>query len=185
MWKMLLNLLIDFLLSLTKNETIKEKEKIVESLINLQKDKQFEFEKAKKDLDILKDYLILEELQFEVGKFKYEIYVDKDLDVENTIIPPMIFQVLTENSIIHGLKDKTIGGNLIIKVEKKRDIIKCIVEDNGIGREASRQFNLKEGKEKTSIGSGLAERLIKLSSKSRLMTTYEIIDLFDSNDNPS
>lgn len=134
------------------------------------------------DLDVLENYLELEKLRFKGGEFKYEIIIEEGIDKENVMIPPMVFQVLSENSIKHGF-DKSIGGELKIKIEKESDALKCIVVDNGIGRKGSP--GSPPPKNRTSIGGGLAEKLIKLSGQARGKSTYKIVDIIDELNNPS
>jgi len=47
--------------------------------------------------------------------------------------PPMIFQPLVENSIIHGLKDSDTGGTITVRGLKEADRIKFSVQDDGSG----------------------------------------------------
>jgi len=88
------------------------------------------------------------------------------LDIPDTIkgypFPPMLIQPLVENAIRHGLEPKIEGGELFIRGEKKRDIIRLEIIDTGMG------FN--EG-EDTGVGlSNVRERLQSLyGGKGRLI----------------
>lgn len=88
------------------------------------------------DLKALELYMQLESIRLN-GKFTYEITVDKDIDKENTLIPPLILQPFVENSIWHGISKKEGAGKITIHIKKEGDMINCIVEDNGIGRKKS------------------------------------------------
>ena len=62
-----------------------------------------------KELDIVKDYLALEQMRFE-ERLKVELDIDKDT-LEQPV-PPMMLQTLVENSIKHGIS-KLINGGLV------------------------------------------------------------------------
>ncbi len=134
------------------------------------------------DLGMLKDYLELEALRFPTGKLEYEFVIDNGLNTENVLVPPMIFQVLTENAIKHGFK-KSYGGKLKIVISCFNEQLQCIVEDNGIGRLAASGETAGRDNRRASFGGSLAERLIKITSESEHKTSFDIIDLTDDNNN--
>ncbi len=84
------------------------------------------------DLKVLELYMQLEAIRMK-EKFSYEIIIEDDIDVENTLIPPMILQPFVENSIWHGISHKNGNGKIIIRIQKRDDMLNCIVEDNGVG----------------------------------------------------
>lgn len=135
------------------------------------------------DLKVLKDYLELEKLRFPVDKFHYDIVISKDIDTENTLIPPMVFQTLAENSIKHAFK-KSVGGTLKFSIRKEKNQIVCDIEDNGIGRKAAMESKDISKQEHVSLGSTIAEKLVKTASKYGKATSFKIIDLFDNNNSP-
>ncbi|MFY8003736.1 MAG: sensor histidine kinase [Chitinophagaceae bacterium] len=92
------------------------------------------------ELDMLKNYLQLEQLRFD-NMFDYEIDIDEQLDVTNTEIPSMLLQPFVENAILHGLRHKKEKGFLKIVLLYQFEHILCIIEDNGIGRNASEKIN--------------------------------------------
>ena len=57
----------------------------------------------------------------------------KNIDKENTLVPPLILQPFVENSIWHGIAKKEEHGNIIISIQKQNEMISCIVEDDGAG----------------------------------------------------
>jgi tetratricopeptide (TPR) repeat protein len=87
----------------------------------------------KDDLKALELYMQLESLRLN-NKFDYEIKIDENIDVENTLVPPLILQPFVENSIWHGLSAKQANGHILIQIKKEGKMLNCIVEDNGIGR---------------------------------------------------
>jgi tetratricopeptide (TPR) repeat protein len=134
------------------------------------------------DLSILKDYINLEALRFTNDGLQHEIVVADDIDAQHALIPPMIFQVLTENAIKHGFR-KTEGGKLHIEVKKKGNFLDCTVTDNGSGRKTTAHKIHADGS-RNSMGGSLAEKLVKSSSIQGKNTSYSIRDLYDESGNP-
>ena len=64
-----------------------------------------------KELDIVKDYLALEQMRFEE---RLKIEMDIDEDTLEQPVPPMMLQTLVENAIKHGISKKIKGG--VVKV---------------------------------------------------------------------
>lgn len=95
------------------------------------------------ELEILRLYTDLEKLRFD-GKFKVEIITEEELDINKIEIPSMLLQPFVENAIMHGLVYKKENGVLMITLKEFEEGLICIIDDNGIGREASRM--LKQGK---------------------------------------
>lgn len=84
------------------------------------------------ELTFLKAYLKLERIRFD-GVFEYR--VQNDVDAPKTImIPPMLIQPFLENAIIHGLLKSPRPGRLVLAISEEEQTVKCIIEDNGIGR---------------------------------------------------
>lgn len=85
------------------------------------------------DLRILKLYVELESLCLDES-FEWTINVDDEIDQEEMMIPFMLLQPFVENAIHHGLIHKIGVKKFSIQVDKIGDSLRCIVEDNGIGR---------------------------------------------------
>lgn len=77
---------------------------------SLQAEKQ-ETVSLEQELDIVKDYLALEQMRFE-ERLQVELYIDEETLVEP--VPPMMLQTLVENAIKHGISKQELGGKLII-----------------------------------------------------------------------
>jgi tetratricopeptide (TPR) repeat protein len=101
-----------------------------------------EFVYLEKELKLLKIFLELQSLRFD-HKFDYALHVDKELNTENTLVPPMLAQPFVENAIEHGLRHRKTKGNLFISLRNIENKIVCSIEDDGIGREASRELEKK------------------------------------------
>ena len=112
------------------------------------------------ELKMLEFYMDLESLRFK-NKFNYEVKIADDINPENTLIPPMILQPFVENSILHGLAKKENDGKITIHIDKTEGLLKCTIEDNGIGR---KNPNENLGK---SYGVKLTRERIALFEKSK------------------
>lgn len=81
-----------------------------------------------RELDIVKDYLALENMRFE-DRLRIEYQID-----ENTLsllVPPMMLQTLVENAIKHGISKQIHGGVVRIKSIIKDNFHELSVENTG------------------------------------------------------
>ena len=86
-----------------------------------------------KEMDLVKNYLMLEKLRFE-DKLSYDIFIDDDLHLAEVMVPPLIFQPLVENAIKHGvLQLETRTGHVHIRIFEEADMVYMQVRDNGEG----------------------------------------------------
>jgi len=92
----------------------------------------------RQEIRFLKTYLELEKLRFRTGfNFSFE-GVDELPGLEQRI-PAMMIQPFVENAIIHGLSTLAYSGKLEVVFEPLSWGVRCIVRDNGRGREAGRE----------------------------------------------
>jgi ligand-binding sensor domain-containing protein/putative methionine-R-sulfoxide reductase with GAF domain len=97
--------------------------------------------------EVLKLYLELELMRFDQS-FTYDISVDDNLETEEILMPSMILQPYVENALWHGLMHKAGERRLSISFSKvSEEVFRCVIDDNGIGRQ--RSFELKEQQSKT------------------------------------
>ncbi len=80
------------------------------------------------ELDIVKDYLALEQMRFE-ERLKVEMNIDKD--TLGHPVPPMMIQTLVENSIKHGISKLVNGGVVRIVADFKGDHLELLVQNTG------------------------------------------------------
>ena len=118
----------------------------------------------KDELEALKLYIEMESLRFE-GKFEYELKVEKGLRLSDFEIPPMLLQPYVENAIWHGLLHKNEVGKLDLVLTKKGLELFFIIQDNGVGREASRALHSKTATAKKSMGMRITEDRINLINR--------------------
>ncbi len=143
------------------------------------------------ELEALELYIELEALRFN-EKFSYKISVDSEIETDYIEIPPLIIQPYVENSIWHGLMHKTNGtGALNIDIRKEEEALVCIIEDNGIGREAAKQVKSKTAIKRKSYGMNITkERLQYINYNNghngkKETTNIDVIDLKDEAGNPT
>lgn len=100
--------------------------------------KSLEFSKLnfisiKAEIDFLNEYLEIEKVRFKT-KFNYEIEVDPEIEQDICKIPPLLMQLLIENSIKHGFSGATENCMIWIKIMLEgEDTIVYSVRDNGKG----------------------------------------------------
>lgn len=88
------------------------------------------------ELDFLRQYLKLEALRFPDG-LHYEVDADRDLLDEDVPVPALLVQPFVENAIWHGLATKEGEKRLSVRFEEHEGSMRCVVEDNGVGRQAA------------------------------------------------
>ena len=81
-----------------------------------------------KELNIVKDYLALENMRFE-DRLRVEYEIDEDtLDQP---VPPMMLQTLVENAIKHGISKQIMGGKIRIVSDFKDSYHELAVQNTG------------------------------------------------------
>ncbi len=132
-----------------------------------------------KELEALRLYLDLESMRFE-DTFDYEIQADESIDQEEVLIPPLILQPFVENAIWHGFMNKSSKGHLVIQIYPESGHLKCIVQDDGIGRRASLRLKKDQDPRYESKGMKLTTDRIRLLHKNYLKDDMiRVIDLVD------
>ncbi|WP_172435916.1 histidine kinase [Sediminicola luteus] len=114
------------------------------------------------EMESLGMYLDLEALRFE-DNFNYRIHAENSLDTLAIEIPTMLVQPYIENAIKHGLALKT-GAKVIEVIFKteNEEQLKCIITDNGIGREKAKIEKQKKGLGHTSFAHRATEERLAL-----------------------
>lgn len=122
---------------------------------------------------ILIHYLELEKYRFN-NKFNYFLEVEPNL--REQFIPTNIIQPFVENAIKHGIAHAENLCNLHITIITHKSTIRCIIDDDGIGREASKKIN-ESFKKHVSKGLGLIKDKKDILKKiSKIDLNFEIID---------
>jgi tetratricopeptide (TPR) repeat protein len=139
----------------------------------------------RKDMQALELYMQLESIRL-THPFTYAFHIDPGIDEETDIIPPLILQPFVENAIWHGLQYKAEPGHIDIYISKKNNELHVIVEDNGVGRDMSKQFQQPVLMKKESLGIKLTEERLKiLSDLKKIKAQFSITDLFTADNQPA
>ena len=132
------------------------------------------------EIESLDLYLMMESLRFE-NKFEYQINLSDEIKQGRYEIPPMLIQPYVENAIWHGLMHKEEGGRVDIDISRNNGMLRCVIEDNGIGRKKS--FEMKKNKRtrgKKSMGMQITEdRIQTINELYNTNTRVQIIDKED------
>ena len=130
------------------------------------------------EIETCKLYLQLEALRFD-AKFSYTVNVDEQVDLKSVLVPALIIQPFIENSIWHGIVPKG-GGNVLLSVVKNNSGIEIVIDDDGIGREASQQNKAASNIGHQSKGVNLTESRLKLDNL--LQQRQARMEIFDKKD---
>ncbi|MGI6107017.1 MAG: sensor histidine kinase [Lachnospiraceae bacterium] len=123
-------------------------EKIQEVTVSLSRILQYsirgsELVALSQEMDIVRDYLMIQSCRFE-DRFSVQYSIQKKaLDWQ---IPRMIIQPLVENAIVHGLEPSMRRGKLILsaRVDETRNVLVISVMDTGVGMSAEKLAELKQ-----------------------------------------
>lgn len=80
------------------------------------------------ELSFVRAYVALEQ-----ARFSDSLYVDYDVDNIFLMVPPLSLQPLVENAIVHGVREKSGDGHLLIYVKDCGGFVKVGVWDDGVG----------------------------------------------------
>jgi len=134
------------------------------------------------EIQILEVYLKLEHSRFS-DKFDYQFDVSKELEAEQYLVPPMLIQPFIENAIWHGLRYRNDKGLLNVSVNKDKDAIKVLIQDNGIGRKKSEELKTKNQKEHASTGlKNIENRISIINQLYHTKIGLAIIDIEDEHE---
>lgn len=138
------------------------------------------------EIRYLSHYIDLERLRFSKS-FDYEIEWEGDENPDNIEIPTLIVQPYVENAIKHGLTPLKEGGHLKVRfVLGEDDNMRILVEDNGIGRDRSREQQESSGPRHRSMGMEITRsRIEKLNEGFNEKDLLKITDLYDAQGAPA
>ena len=129
------------------------------------------------ELNMLNLYINLEAMLLNKD-FEFKLDIDKGINQQLIKIPSLIIQPFVENAFKHGLHHKAGEKKLTISIQHIDDsILKIVIEDNGIGREATREIQEKSLKTHTSFATSAIEKRIELLSRGNNKVKVETIDL--------
>jgi two-component system sensor histidine kinase YesM len=79
---------------------------------------------------MIRDYLSIQKRRFD-DRLRFDLSVDQEILAIR--VPKFILQPIVENSLVHGLEEKTGQGYIWIRAGKKGEDLEYEIRDNGIG----------------------------------------------------
>jgi two-component sensor histidine kinase len=125
-------------------------------------------------MDYLHRYMEMEQIRN--SDFTCRILADEELDLDETVLPPMLIQPFIENALWHGTTSHNKNININIDFFKEKEQLVCIVEDDGIGIKQSLK-NKASTNIHTSVGiENINNRIRLLNEKYNLQSSVDIED---------
>jgi sensor histidine kinase YesM len=135
------------------------------------------------EIEMLRLYLDMERLRFSES-FSYNIIYENTIEPETIYIPPMLLQPFCENAIWHGLMHKEGQGRLDIMMSIQNGELRCIIADNGVGRDKAAELKSKSGTKQKSFGLKITtERLALFNNEKTIQSFYSTEDVLDEDEN--
>ncbi|MFC2107158.1 sensor histidine kinase [Bacteroidota bacterium] len=153
-------------------------------LTNLMRETVISSKKIKRslesELEFTRNYIELQKQRFNnIFDYTIDIAPDTDTSIE---VPRMIIHNFAENAIKHGLIPKKENGKLDIKVFCTNEIIKVIIQDNGIGRKNSESGETRG----TGTGINTMNKILQLLKKiNKQNISFAVIDIYNDKNMPA
>lgn len=132
------------------------------------------------EIETCKLYTQLESMRFG-KKFNYQFNIDENIDLKSFKVPALVIQPFIENAIWHGIMPKEGEGFVNVSVKKGREVVYCIIDDDGIGREMSNQNKFKE-KSPVHLSKGVHLTKSRLELENALNEKYSTFEITDKTD---
>lgn len=87
------------------------------------------------EIEYLKSYITLENMRFK-NQVTVELIIDKELDLFEIEIPPMLIQPFVENVFVHAFDSHSVNPKLILSFKQKDNYLFCEIADNGKGMQS-------------------------------------------------
>jgi len=125
-------------------------------------------------MDYINRYVEMEKIRN--SRFHFAMQADPDLELDETILPPMLIQPFIENAIWHGTNGD--GKMIEIKVDfaKQGERLVCTIEDNGVGIDHSLKSKIN-GDQHQSVGiANIKNRIDLLNQKYGMKSSITVKD---------
>jgi two-component system, LytTR family, sensor kinase len=96
----------------------------------------------KDELDFLSKYLEIEQTRF---RDRLTVVFDVQPDTLDALVPNLVLQPLVENSIKHGIGQRSTAGQIEIRSRRAGGLLELEVQDNGVGLSAARLTDFNRG----------------------------------------
>lgn len=129
-------------------------------------------------IDYLHRYLEMEKIRN--NDFTYSLTTDTLMDMDETVLPPMLIQPFIENAIWHGVTANRKNINIRVNFRKENEQLVCNVEDDGIGINKSLSNKMSNESTHTSVGiANVQDHIRLLNEKYNLQCSILIKDKQD------
>ena len=131
------------------------------------------------EIESLEDYLRLEYLRFG-DRFNYSLTFNQIAEIEKWEVFPGMVQPFIENAIWHGVRGlkNRMGSIKIDFTEDQSGFIRCIVTDDGVGRNAAARNNHHSAKRKSRGIALITERMQLINHLESKQHQVRIEDLY-------
>jgi sensor histidine kinase YesM len=96
------------------------------------------------EMEFVTTYLDLEKLRFG-DLFQYEIFIEDGIS-QREMVPRLVLQTFAENALSLGIIPLSHDGVIRIRIEKDKEYLKAIIDDNGIERSTTEQPDISAKK---------------------------------------
>jgi glucose-6-phosphate-specific signal transduction histidine kinase len=86
---------------------------------------------ARDELEAVERYLQV--MQARLGSARLQWRIDVEPLAAQTLVPPGLLLTLVENAVSHGVEPMLSGGVIAVRGERRGDLVRFTVEDNGAG----------------------------------------------------
>jgi len=170
----------DFILENKNDEAFTFLSKLTGLIRGVLENSTHDYISVREELDILASYIELQKLRFG-DAVSYRFDIDKDIDLDEIRIPPMLAQPIIENSLLHAELRKNPNAEIKICLlnNSENKSIDFSVEDNGVGIMATQNLSNTRKSMATQI---LKDRVRIYNYYSKNGLSFEVIDLKTLND---
>jgi ligand-binding sensor domain-containing protein len=84
------------------------------------------------EIQYLQTYVRLENMRFQ-NQVAFELIIDKELDLFEIELPPMLIQPFIENVFVHAFDSRSVAPKLTLSFEQQDNYLFCKIIDNGKG----------------------------------------------------
>lgn len=106
------------------------------------------FATLEKEIEVLEHYITIQKYRY---YDRFDVYYNIDERLKKCTVPRTLIQPLVENALIHGVLLKDTKGYVEVTIAESADVMKIIVEDNGVGMEQEAIDVLMEEKQTLNI----------------------------------
>jgi hypothetical protein len=128
-------------------------------------------------IDYLERYMEMENIRN--SHFTHQVTVDPALDIDETMVPPMLIQPFIENAVWHGVSANNKRIHVKIAFRRVNNNLVCTIDDNGVGIDHARQHSPTNGRHQPVGIANIQTRVALLNEKYDLHGHISIMDKKD------